>query len=44
MERLHKYIKSNFKPIEKAVVWKIYLPVEIEVREHDILERNMNYV
>lgn len=44
MERLHKYIKSNLKPIEKAVVWKIYLPVEIEVREHDILERNMNYV
>jgi group I intron endonuclease len=44
MERLHKYIKSNLKPIEKSVVWKIYLPVEIEVREHDILERNMNYV
>lgn len=44
MERLHKYIKSNLKPIEKSVVWKIYLPVEIELREHNILERNMNYV
>lgn len=35
VERLHKYIKSNLKPIEKSSVWKIhYLPVRIKTNIH----------